>query len=106
MFESGGTPLSDRLIPPPTPRPDRHIGGLDPSANLAGSGDSEKALVDDWLKYASSMQVGRVRLCTKSQSCRMLVETSTGSRRAEARGQRPMVVAALTFHRWMFVLAQ
>lgn len=45
-------------LPPPRPV-DRHIGGLDPSANLAGSGDSEKALVDEWLKFASSMQVRR-----------------------------------------------
>lgn len=71
MFDSGGTTEKSVDFSPPTSprrRPvGRHIGGLDPSANLAGNGDSEKALVDEWLKFASSMQVGK-RQTTKRQS--------------------------------------
>lgn len=40
----------------------RHIGGLDTSASsIAGSGDAEKALVEEWLQFASSMKVGQER---------------------------------------------
>lgn len=58
--------LTDRLTSAgtlvgwPTPnRPflRRHIGGLNPSALLAGDGDAERGLVDEWLKFASTMQV-------------------------------------------------
>ncbi len=58
----------------PPPGFGRHIGGLDPSANLAGSGDAEKALVDEWLQFASKMQVGSGRggtgLLLWTASCR------------------------------------
>lgn len=38
----------------------RHIGGLDTSASsIAGSGDAEKALVEEWIQFASTMQVGQ-----------------------------------------------
>eukprot|EP00752_Nemacystus_decipiens_P005650 g5113.t1 len=59
----------------------RHIGGLDPSANLAGSGDSEKALVDEWLKYASSMKASGASASMAALEARLEKQTFLAGQR-------------------------
>ncbi|CAN0010404.1 unnamed protein product [Pylaiella littoralis] len=60
----------------------RHIGGLDTSASsIAGSGDAEKALVEEWIQFASTMQASGAATSMAALESRLEAETFLAGQR-------------------------